>query len=262
MFSGTEVSVLTRACVQAVVSTLLVCVFYHVRTFQPDKWIPSWPFAHANIYFSCSKHASVIFYWIPFICSDTLTLTPQCFHDFHLSQNSKYWTCTSFIRVRITHVSVTFSRPTHRVCPPSWCTVIDELSAGLSAAGTYWERGKDPLALFSVWLPENSSDGQHKHGTGHPNSNPCCHCYCSVKHFPRWSPSRHRRIRTRSDDTTLKVRDKGQTEVKQKMRMNMCPRSMYLDVKSRLTLKTEHTFEESETTTAARFLYSYHCPAE
>lgn len=54
-------------------------------------------------------------------------------------------TYISFIRIHTVHLSVMFSHPTHSVCPPSQCMVIDELSSSLSAARTAL-RGKDPLA--------------------------------------------------------------------------------------------------------------------
>lgn len=45
-----------------------------------------------------------------------------------------------------------FPHPTHRVCPPSQCTVIDELHS--LQQGPY--RGEKTLSLFSVWLPKTA----------------------------------------------------------------------------------------------------------
>lgn len=61
------------------------------------------------------------------------------------------------------------SHPTHRVCPPSQCTVIDELDPGLVAARIIL-RGKDPKPVLCL-TPKNSHHSQQKHSTRHPSGN-------------------------------------------------------------------------------------------
>lgn len=81
-----------------------------------------------------------------------------------------------------------FSHPTHSNCPPSRRSVIDEPIATFTADVDGAE-GKRPSPLSLSPLHNNSSRGQQKHGTRHPNGNQYSCCYCSVKRFPRRFPS-------------------------------------------------------------------------
>lgn len=133
-----------------------------------------------------------MFYWICFINSHKPTsLHTQRHRHRHIDRHRQRYACITFMchsidihrpRHIYPHYISQFCSfyPTHRACPASQCTVIDEPRPGLSAAGTA-PRGKDPWPV----LPKNSLHGQQKHGARHPNGNPYGCRYCCVKCFPR-----------------------------------------------------------------------------
>lgn len=135
------------ACSLCVVSVLIHAACVHVlslQTFparQMNSYLTPYPWKHLPI----------------------LPATYPC----HVLLDLLYLLALAHRHIRFTHIhTVHLSLPTHSVCPPSQCTVIDELGPRLS-------EGKRPLSPFSVRLPKNSSHGQKKHSTRHSNGKPC-----------------------------------------------------------------------------------------
>lgn len=123
----------------------------------------------------------------------------------------------------LTHISTMYMSllcspipPKVSVLPPSaqWSMSWVLVSLSLCSRGRT-DGGEKTLQLVLGRTLKNSSDGQRKHGTRHPNGKPYGCCYCSVKCFPRWSSRLGGEDSKR--DTMLKMRNKGQTEVMRKM---------------------------------------------
>lgn len=134
----------------------LVRMFYHIRPYTAGHMnSSSTPHPQKHLHFALTTYPCQILL-------DPLKQLWQTYFRSHPHVHACltficYWIATkemhSFIHVHIIRVYVTLSHPTHGVCPPSWCTMIDELSTGLSAAGSL-RGGK---SLYSVWLPKTAS---------------------------------------------------------------------------------------------------------
>lgn len=134
-----EVSVSTQACVQALAYEHTACV--HVLSLQtnPVRQMNSSMIPYPR------KHLLILSTTYPcHVLLDPLNLLPPthtcphtCSHYFHMFHQ------ICFIHIHIVHLQIMFSHPTHSVCPPSQCTVINEPNPSLSADGTVL--GKRPL---------------------------------------------------------------------------------------------------------------------
>lgn len=135
-----EVSVLIQVCVQAWVYEHAACV--HVLSLQtyPARQINSsmTPYPCKHLLILPATYLCHVLLDPLYLLPPTHTCPHTCSHYFHMLQH------ISVIHIHIVHLLVMLSHPTHSVCPPSQCTVIDELIPGLSADGTVL--GKRPLA--------------------------------------------------------------------------------------------------------------------